>query len=238
MKNNSLPAAFALGITLAIGIAISGYFIGNAFYEIRASERYVSVKGLAERNVPADLAIWPLSFTETGNDLTAIQNKLDFARKTILAYLTNRGFKETEISESPPRITDYHAQGYTGQEPRNRYRADGTITLRSTDAPLVRAAMGQSGELVKKGIVLASNYGQGTEFLFTGLNEIKPEMIARATENARQAAEQFAKDSDSKVGAIRRARQGQFTIRNRDMNTPELKIVRVVTTLEYFLVEE
>ena len=92
--------------------------------------------------------------------------------------------------------------------------------------------------MVKKGIVLANNYGRGTEFLFTGLNKIKPQMIARATKNARKAAEQFALDSGSKVGAIRKARQGLFTIRNRDMNSPDLKIVRVVTTVEYFLVNE
>ncbi len=98
--------------------------------------------------------------------------------------------------------------------------------------------MEQSGKLVKQGIVLANSYGRGTEFLFTGLNRIKPAMIAEATKNARKAAEQFAQDSGSKVGSIRKARQGLFTIRNRDMNSPDLKIVRVVTTVEYFLKDE
>jgi hypothetical protein len=98
--------------------------------------------------------------------------------------------------------------------------------------------MEKSGELVKQGIVLASNYGSGTEFLFTGLNLIKPEMIAAATANAREAAEQFARDSGSRVGTIRSARQGLFSIRNRDANTPEIKIVRVVTTVDYFLVDD
>ncbi len=239
MNGKSLVSSIVLGVTLGLGILLAGFFIGNALYEFRASQRYVTVKGLAEHNVDADLAIWPLIISETGNDLSLLQGRLDDARNAIGTFLAGFGFDPKEISESPPRITDYYAQGYTGNNvPRNRYKAEKTVTLRSANVSLVKKAMEESGKLVKKGIVLANNYGGGTEFLFTGLNKIKPEMIAQATKNARKAAEQFAQDSGSKVGAIRTARQGLFTIRSRDMNSPDLKIVRVVTTVEYFLVNE
>jgi hypothetical protein len=238
MKNTSVPAALVLGISLALGIVTAGYFVADAVFRIRAAERYVTVKGLDEREVQADLAIWPLMFTETANDLTDLQSRLDFDRQAIRKFLRSLGFDDGAVSEAPPLITDYHAQGYTGQNmPPNRYRAEAVVTLRTADVALAKAAMEKSGELVKQGIVLASNYGRGTEFLFNGLNRIKPEMIAAATENARQAAEQFARDSGSRVGAIRSASQGLFTIRNRDVNTPEIKIVRVVTTVNYFLVD-
>jgi len=239
MNGRSLASSIVLGITLGLGIALAGFFVGDALYKFRSSQRYVTVKGLAERSVDADLAIWPLTISETGNDLSQLQGRLDNARNVINKFLVQFGFNASEISESPPRITDYYAQGYTGRDvPRNRYKAEKTVTLRSANVSLVKKAMEESGKLVKKGIVLANNYGRGTEFLFTGLNKIKPEMIARATKNARKAAEQFALDSGSKVGAIRKARQGLFTIRNRDMNSPDLKIVRVVTTVEYFLVND
>jgi hypothetical protein len=236
MNNKSLISATVLGVTLGLGITLAGFFIGNALYKFRASQRYVTVKGLAERNVDADLAIWPLTISETGNDLSQVQDGLDAAGNAIHKFLAEFGFNLNDISESPPRITDYYAQGYTGTNiPPYRYKAEKTVTLQSTNVSLVKKAMGQSGKLVKQGIVLANNYGRGTEFLFTGLNTIKPEMIAQATKNAREAAEQFAQDSGSRVGAIRMATQGLFTIRDRDMNSPDLKIVRVVTTVEYFL---
>ncbi len=239
MNGRSVVSSVILGAMLGLGVALAGFFVGDALYKLKGSQRYVTVKGLAERSVDADLAIWPLTISETGNDLTQLQEGLDAAGSAINKFLTGFGFKKTEISESPPRITDYYAQGYTGGNmPRNRYKAEKVVTLRSKNVSLVKKAMEQSGKLVKQGIVLANSYGRGTEFLFTGLNRIKPAMIAEATKNARKAAEQFAQDSGSKVGSIRKARQGLFTIRNRDMNSPDLKIVRVVTTVEYFLKDE
>lgn len=240
MNNHSLSASAVLGITLALGIVLGGYLIGNALYKIRAAERYVTVKGLAERNVPADLAIWPITFKETENDLSELQRKLDTNQNRVRRFLINSGFKETEMSESPPQITDFHAQTYYqgDKKPKFRYMAQTTITLRSNNVTAVKQAMKQSGELVKNGVVLiAGSYGRSTEFLFTSLNKIKPEMIAQATQNARKAAEQFAKDSGSIVGTIRKARQGLFSISDRDRNTPDLKKVRVVTTVEYFLTD-
>lgn len=237
MKNDSLPGALVLGLFIGLGVALAGMFVGQALYQLKAAERFVTVKGLAEREVPADLAIWPLVFSQSGNDLPALYTRLEADRARIKAFLTGLGFDPSELSESPPRITDYYAQGYTGSRlPPNRYKAEATVTLTTSKVAAAKAAMGRSGQLVKQGIVLNHDYGQGPEFLFTGLNRIKPAMIAGATKNARAAAEQFARDSGSLVGAIRRARQGLFTIRNRDANTPDRKIVRVVSTIDFFLV--
>jgi len=241
MNNRSVSASAVLGITLGLGIVIGGYFIGDAVYKIRSSERYVTVKGLAERIVEADLAIWPITFQETGNDLSKLQRKVDLNRKLIREFLVTMGFDSTELSELPPQITDFQADRYAHDKVKREYRymAQATLTLRTSKVSLVKQAMGRSGELVSKGIVMvAEEYYRSTGFLFTGLNKIKPEMIAEATKNARKAAEQFAKDSGSKVGTIRKAQQGLFSIEDRDRNTPDQKKVRVVTTVEYFLIGE
>lgn len=236
MKERSVSPALVLGLCIGLGVALAGWFVGAALYEVKASERFVTVKGLAARQVPADLAIWPLTFNQTGNNLPALYNRLEADRERIKAFLLGLGFSAGELSASPPRVTDYFAQGYTGNRlPPNRYKVQATVTLTTTKVARAKAAMGKSGELVKQGIVLAHDYGSQTNFLFTGLNKIKPAMIAAATKNARAAAEQFARDSGSKVGAIRRASQGLFTIRNRDSNTPDQKIVRVVSTVDFFL---
>lgn len=223
-------------LILAAGVALAGYFISHGLFEIRASQRFVSVKGFAERLVDADLAIWPLTFKETGDDLPALQSRVEANRSLIRSFLQTAGFSDAEISESPPQVTDFKADYYGSQERPFRYMVQATTTLRTERVASVKAAMEQSDQLVSKGIVLsAESYGRNTEFLFEGLNEIKPEMIAEATRNAREAADQFAKDSGSEVGAIRTARQGLFTIQDRDRNSPDRKKVRVVTTVEYFL---
>jgi uncharacterized protein len=236
MDKQSPSAALILGLCIGIGLALAGWFVGDALYQARASQRLVTVKGLAERQVKADLAIWPINFLRTGNDLNQLQGRLDADRKKIKTFLSLLGFSPAELGESPPRITDYYAQGYNGNNlPPHRYKAEASVTLSTSKVVKAKKAMEQSGELVKDGIVLAQDYGRGVEFLFTGLNKIKPSMIAQATKNARAAAEQFARDSGSQVGSIKSARQGLFSIRNRDMNTPDKKIVRVVTTVQYFL---
>ncbi|MCF8044096.1 MAG: SIMPL domain-containing protein [Desulfarculaceae bacterium] len=239
MKDRSFSAALVLGLLIGLGVAVAGLAVGQALYKVKAAERFVTVKGLAERLVPADMAIWPLTFNQTGNNLPQLYAALEKDRKSIRKFLTGQGFKDGEISDAPPRVTDYYAQGYTGNRlPPNRYKIEASLTLSTKQVAQVKAAMERSGELVKDGIVLSYDYGRGAEFLFTGLNQIKPAMIALATKNGRAAAEQFARDSGSAVGGIRRASQGLFTIRNRDANTPDIKIVRVVSTLDFFLVAD
>jgi hypothetical protein len=226
------------GIAIGLGICVAGLSMSHALFEARASARSVSVKGLAEREVAADLVVWPLTFEVTGNDLNVLQAQIEGKRQTIREYLKTAGFEDTEISQSALRIRDTQSETQYGQAtpPKYRYVAQATLTLRTNKVAVVKAAIEKAGDLIGKGIVLVGeNYGRTTEFLFTGLNDIKPAMIEEATKNARTVAEQFAKDSGSKVGKIRSASQGLFTITDRDMNSPDRKNVRVVTTVEYYL---
>ncbi|MFH1681579.1 MAG: SIMPL domain-containing protein [Candidatus Eisenbacteria bacterium] len=232
--------AFWSAVVVGLSIVIAGIAVGVGFYKARASERYVTVKGLAEREVDADLAVWPITFKAAVNDLAALQRVIDTGRGTITAFLLEAGFAESDISSSAPRVTDTEAERARGMETRSQYRyaADATVTARTRDVDLVKRTMERSGELVGKGVALAAyNWETPTEFLFTSLNEIKPEMIEEATKDARKAAEKFARDSGSKMGKIRRATQGYFSIEDRDRNSPEVKKVRVVTTIDYYLVD-
>lgn len=237
-KNISPLSAAILGISIGLGFLIGSVFIANALFKIKSAERYVTVKGLAEREVDADLAIWPITFKDVGNDLAELQNLVEKRRKVISAFLIDRGFSKENISYSAPKITDAQADYYGNNRPSYRYRVQATVTLRSSKVQLIKESMEVSGDLVSKGVVLADNWESRTAFMFTGLNEIKPEMIKEATVNAREAASTFAEDSGSKVGKIRKASQGYFNISNRDQNSPDKKIVRVVTTMEYFLVDD
>jgi len=238
VERNDFWESAVSGIAIGLGICVAGLSMSHALFEARASQRSVSVKGLAEREVAADLVVWPLTFEVTGNDLNVLQAQIEGKRQTIREYLKTAGFEDTEISQSAPRIRDTQSETQYGQAtpPKYRYVAQATLTLRTNKVAVVKAAIEKAGDLIGKGIVLVGeNYGRTTEFLFTGLNDIKPAMIEEATKNARRAAEQFAKDSGSKVGKIRSASQGLFTITDRDMNSPDRKNVRVVTTVEYYL---
>jgi len=237
MEKGSFWSYAVLGIAIGLGICIAGLSVSHALFEVRASQRFVTVKGLAEREVDADLVIWPLAFEISSNDLNDIQAQVEAKRRIIRQFLLDAGFEEGEMSLSTPRIRDTQSE-YLGDRnaPRSRYIAQAAVTLRTIKVPVAKSAIEKAGDLVGKGIVLVGeNYGRMTEFLFTGLNEVKPAMIEEATKNARKAAEQFAKDSGSNVGKIRSATQGLFTITDRDMNSPDRKNVRVVTTVEYYL---
>jgi hypothetical protein len=241
MERNSLSVSVLWGLSIGIGIALAGLVMSNALYKARTAERYVSVRGLAEREVDADLVIWPITFKEAGNDLVELQKRIDEKREIISAFLESNGFKREDISYSAPRITDTQAERYEGGKSdfAFRYVAQATVTLRSHDVASVKKTIEQSGVLVGKGVVLAEETWENrTQFLFTGLNKIKPEMIEAATRNAREAAIKFAKDSGSEVGKIRKATQGLFEINDRDPNSPDRKLVRVVTTVEYYLVDK
>lgn len=231
-------AAAVLGGTVALGLAVAGYLLADGLYAARASERFVTVKGLAEREVAADLALWPITYSVTADDLETLQHRIEASESAILAFL-EPGFEAGEISVSIPQITDRESFGRAPDQPSvDRYLAQAAVILRSSDIDGVRDAMARSGELVKAGVALVRDYQYQTQFLFTGLEAIKPEMIATATRDARRAAEQFAEDSGSRVGAIRKAQQGYFSIEDRDAFSPEFKTVRVVTTVEFFLLDD
>jgi len=241
MENRTVWSSFILGTTISLGIIIASFFISDALVKLRAANRYVTVKGLAEQEVDADLAIWPISFEDADNDLSLLYQRSDAKRETINKFLLTGGLTKKDISFLPPQVMDFHAHKYSyGKEKRPlRYRVEATILVRTENVPLIKKLMEKSTELINAGIVIIqADYQKSTEFLFTGLNAIKPAMIEEATKNARKAAEKFAKDSGSTVGKIRNARQGLFTITNRDNNSPDRKKVRVVTTIEYFLVDE
>jgi hypothetical protein len=233
MNQISTRAAFILGFFIALGF----FSIASAIKTFRTSDRSVTVKGLAEKEVGADLAIWPIVFNVTDNELTALQQKIQNGRTQVLNFLTASGFQESEISISPPKTVDHKAQGGDDRQTTAfRYSAEAAILLRTSKVIEVKKAMEQSDKLVQKGVVLSGNtYENKVEFLFTGLNQLKPSMIEEANLDARRAADKFAKDSGSQVGAIRRASQGYFEINDRDSCSPDRKIVRVVTTVDYFL---
>lgn len=222
-------------LILALGLVVAASVIGDAVRDSRMADRFVEVKGLAEREVMADLAIWPVSYMVSANTLEELSSELDRNDQAVLAYLASHGFEGSEISRTPPRINDQWSQAYGSQRPDTRFTAERTLTLRTTRVAEARAALEEATQLLESGVVLAPSWGSTVQFLFTGLEALKPEMIAQATADARRAATQFAEDSGSDVGNIRTARQGFFSISELDPSMPELKTVRVVTTVEYFL---
>ena len=173
---------------------------------------------------------------DIGNDPAAIYVNIEKKNAAIVRFLKNNGVSDTEISVAPPEIIDMEAERYASQNVNYRYNATSVITVTSKNVDNIRKLMSEQTELLKQGIAIAGgDYRYNVSYEFTGLNNIKPQMIEEATKNARAAAEKFAKDSDSKLGKIRNASQGQFTISDRDGNTPYIKSVRVVTTVTYYL---
>lgn len=237
MENKNIKQAFVLGLLICIGLLSLGFFISNGIVKIKASERRVEVKGLSEREVPANIAIWPIKFKEADNDLNKLYSTIQQKNTIITDFLRRHDFQDKEISLSAPAILDRQAQEYEGANRGNfRYAGSSTITVYTENVALVRKTMEKLFELGKQGIAITGeDYQSKTVFLYTKLNEIKPAMIEEATQNARAVAEKFAQDSKSRLGKIRSASQGQFSIDDRDSNTPYIKKVRVVSTLEYYL---
>lgn len=240
-----LKEGSALSIALlAVGVALAGWFVGNGFVKGRTADRYVSVKGVSERDVVADIALWPIRFTSSDNALAEAQRKFDASRAAILAFLEKNGIPADHTELQSFEVVDAMADRYRSESAASRFIVSGTVMVRVDDPALVQRASQNVGELAQTGVVIASGSqygGGGPTYLFTKLNDSKPEMIAEATASAREAAEQFAKDSGSHLGPIRQASQGVFQILPRD-RAPGVaeesqlnKTVRVVTTVEYYL---
>lgn len=230
-------SALVLGVLLCAGLIGLGYFLADGFLHAKALERTVTVKGLSERDVPANVAIWPIKFTAADNDLVALYAAIEKNNALIVEFLRRAGFADTEISVSAPSILDRQAQAYGNEgNATYRYTATSTISVYSENVERVRSSMDELVELGKQGLAIAGqDYEARTQFLFTQLNELKPAMIEEATRNAREVAGKFAQDSDSRLGKIKAASQGQFSIEDRDSSTPHIKKVRVVSTVEYYL---
>jgi uncharacterized protein len=247
-RSMTLPA-----LLIALGLIIGGWLLGVQIKNTRLADRYVTVKGLVERNVKSDLAIWPLSYKEAGDDLTTLYAKTEADKKIILDFLQQQTVQPNEVELGITRVVDTQANEYGGgQRAPHRYIVEQVITVRTGRVDVVAAASQKTMQLLEKGIVLSGNPGQGLAYKFTGLNAIKPDMITEATRNARAAADRFASDSGSKVGTIRQANQGVFSILAADQGSATaepgeagdmsfgadaslMKTVRVVTTLQYYL---
>lgn len=231
--------ALILGAFLCLGLLGLGYFVADAAIAYKKLDRTVSVKGLSEREYLADIVIWPIQYAVATNDLDELYVKIDRNNAKISAFLLDHQIQKDEITFSLPAIVDRSAQqyGYTEQTPF-RYSANQNVTVYSSNIETVRAAMSQLSEIGKQGIVITGgDYQSQTEYIFTRLNDIKPAMIEEATNEARAVAEKFAQDSDSRLGKIASASQGQFSIFERDKNNPHIKKVRVVSTVHYYLVD-
>lgn len=237
MNSKRISEAIILGAFLCAGLVILGALISSSVVKIKSLDRTVTVKGLSEREVPANIAIWPIKFSEADNNLSNLYSVLQKNSEIIIEFLKKNGFTDDDISISAIAVIDRQAQGYGDMNKiKFRYSANSTISVYSKKVDTVRNTMKKLVELGKQGIaIVGQDYETKTQFLFTNLNEIKPEMIEEATKNARKVALKFAKDSNSKLGKIKKARQGQFSINDRDSNTPHIKKVRVVSTLEYYL---
>jgi len=237
MQSNYKASAFILGAFLAFGLIVSGYLLGNSAIKFKEYERSVTVKGLSEQEHKADIVIWPIQFTVADNNLEQLYGSIEVSSDLINNFLEKNGVVPAEITFSTPAITDKSAQRYSNNaRAEYRYTALQTVTVYSTNIDIVRKIMGKLSELGKKGIVFTvDNYQSRIEYIFTRLNQVKPEMVEEATRKAREIALKFAADSQSRLGKIKRASQGQFSIKARDKNNPHIKKVRVVSTVEYYL---
>ena len=226
-----------LGALLALGLAVFGVQIGAAVKRGREFDRYFTVRGLSEREVKATLVIWPIRFSVGSDDLPSLRVQMEKAKSVVMQFLADNKISLDDCTFGLPRITDRADE--RRERPQTippRYSAVITLVVRSKNVDLVKAAIQKSEILVAKGIPLISDdYGHQIEFLYDGINAIKPQMIEEATANARAAAQKFAQDSRARVGKIRRATQGVVEIEDRDVASPELKVVRVVTTIDFFI---
>ena len=227
---------FYSGLFIMVGLVVLGMMFPRAVEKYRSYDRTVNVKGLCEKEVKADKVIWPVVYKVMANDIQSIYDQTDRSNETIVDFLKAGGIDVSEITVSVPQISDKFANEYGNNDRAYRYIATNVITVYTDKVDDVLSLMSKQSDLLKKGIVTGGNdWENPVEFKYEGLNEIKPAMIEEATMNAREAAEKFAKDSDSRLGKIKTANQGTFTIENRDSNTPYIKKVRVVTSVTYYL---
>jgi hypothetical protein len=231
------PVSSAIsGALIAAGLALAGLFVANGLGDIRRGDAIVTVRGVAEKDVEADLATWTIATQANGSDLAAVQAKADADAAAVTGFLAGNGFTPAEIQPRGSSVSQYFDSntGRLNITIRQRFLA------RTIDIKRMEKAFANQAEIIRKGVALDSDGGGGVAYSFTKLNDVKPAMIAEATKSAREAADQFARDSNTKVGGIRQATQGLFSITGRDgetgvgTDTPYQK-VRVVTTIDFYL---
>ena len=221
---------------LAVSIVILGFCVKWGIDDFANKDRKVSVKGLSEREVDADKVTWPILSKELGNNLPELYNRIAVTQGKIKKFLMSNGVKENEINVNAPVVIDLNADQYNTNQRAYRYNITSIVTVTSRNVKLVRSIIARQGELLKEGIAIVDGgYENPVKYEFVSFNSMKPKMMEEAIANARKTAEQFAKNSESKLNKIVSADQGQFSIDNRDSNTPYVKKVRVVTTITYSL---
>ncbi len=225
-----------LGAAFVLGMLILGGALVLMVNNLKSYDRCVTVKGLCEKEVMADKVIWPIVYKQAGNELDELYNRVKDMNGVIVKFLQDAGVSTDEITTNAPSILDTQTNLY-GERKEYRYIVTAGVTVCSNQVDLIVKLQTEQAKLYEKGIPvgMGENWSYPTTYSFTGLNDIKPSMIEEATINARQAAEKFAKDSNSKLGKIKNATQGQFSVSDRDSNTPYIKNVRVVTNVVYYL---
>lgn len=233
-KNINGAGKLVTGLAIMTGLIVMGMFIMKGLRSIADRDQYVTVKGLAEREVLADKVVWPLPFKCVSNDMQELYNEIEKNNGIVVGFLKDGGITEDEIIISAPAVTDRLAQSYVPDNVKFRYQAEAVITVTSSQVEKVIDLMKKQVNLMKQGIIISNEYNYNISFEYTSLNDIKPEMVEEATRNARAVAQKFAEDSGSNLGKIRQATQGQFSI-SSDETTPQIKNIRVVTTVKYAL---
>lgn len=231
---NSKTNLNLFGIAFVIGMLILGTSLIFMVRNLKSYDRYVTVKGLCEKEVMADKVIWPIMYKLGGDEMEVIYQSVQQKNRQIVKFLNDAGIPDEEITINAPSIVDTRIDSY--HESKYNYIVTAGVTVCSEKIESIVKLQTESGKLYAHGIpLLSENWSYPTIYSFNGLNEIKPAMIEEATVNARLAAEKFAKDSNSRLGKIKNATQGQFTISDRDVNTPYIKNIRVVTNVVYYL---
>lgn len=235
MISSTRPFA-VLGCLLALGLTLFGAQISRALRKGKEFERYLSVRGLSEKEVRANQAVWPIHFSNLAENLNALKEAMQRDRGLVLQFLLDQGINTNEVSVGLPSVSDRVDQKVQADYASlQRYRGTTTMVVRSVDVERVKSAIQHADVLLERGVSLAESDGSRPQFLFTEINSTKPDMIREATANARASAQQFAQDSNTRVGAIRHASQGVLEIEDRDPASPERKLLRVVTTVEFFV---
>ena len=226
MKENRLFAA----AIVAVGIICLGWFVKAGIDNFANKDRHVTVKGLAEREVPADKVTWSIGTKVTGNDLPMLYESINQQTDKIKRFLKQNGLDEKEITVNPPSINDLEAREWGENNKNFRYIVSTTITVATNKVEQVNKAIFLQAELLKQGVAIENSNAQ---YEYASFQQMKPEMMAEAIKNAQKTAEQFAEASNARLGGIQTAGQGQFEIDDRDQNTPYIKKLRVVTTITY-----
>lgn len=247
--------ATVFGLLLAAGIAVAGFLVAQGIYRAKLSDRFVTVKGIAERVVKADLGIWDVYYREVGNNLVELNTKLENDKNSVIKFLKEKGFTEEELEAQPVKVNDRFAEVYSNPQENSaqqRYILTSGVRVRTARVDLIQKVNQLTGALLQQGIPLsfdpAAVINPNPSYYFTKLDSIRAAMLVAANKSARSVAEQFAKDSKSRLGSIRRANQGVFQVMGRDFSTQSNdwnsnqnalgsidKAVRLVTTIDYFL---